>query len=303
MSRRDVLASSPRRSLGRSLSSRRGEGERSGGIVKWDLGDTPLIDALRAAPRVYRHFRNDGHIHVSDSLTKCLRQLALYQQLRMTPPAKQLNDGESLTFAQGDAIHDWLKRRFLLGHKEHLFGDWSCACGETTVEKTVMRSAERHRCEECHGHVNQYKECKLTVEEFNLTGSPDVSLRYSAILVAEFKSMASKLWDELVRPVPDHILQAVFYWKLYQLCGFEVYPYISVLYVKKDWTMKLPYKEFLVDAVANEKRLDPYFDDLRVYKAAIDSGKLPPRIVCPTDKAPEAKKCPVCVTCFQRPAH
>jgi hypothetical protein len=301
MTRRDILAASSRRSLGRSLSSRRGgKGEPAGEVIKYDLSESPLIDALKRSPRIYSHHRNDGYVHVSDVLSKCLRQLALYRQMKMTPPATQLNDGVAITYAQGDAIHDFLKRRFILGHKENIFGDWSCVCGETTVEKVTMRAAERHRCEECHGHVNQYKECRLKNDEYMLSGSPDISLRYSAILVGEFKSMASKLFDELIRPVPDHVLQATFYWKLYKECGFSVYPYVSVLYVKKDWTMKLPYKEFLVDATSNEKRLDAYFEDLREFKSATEKGELPPRVVCPTDRAPQAKQCPVCVACFQR---
>lgn len=302
MTRRNIVTASSKRSLASSLSSRRGGGGKPAGddIVPFDLSDTPLIDALKAAPRMYSHFRNDGYIHVSDALSKCLRQIALLRQLKMTFPATQLNDGQALTYAQGDAIHDFLKRRFLVSHKDHIFGDWSCDCGDTTIEKVTMRAAERHRCETCNGHLNRYKECRLINEEYNLSGSPDISLRYSAMLVGEFKSMAAKLFDELTRPVPDHVLQATFYWKLYKLCGYSVYPVVSILYVKKDWTMKLPYKEFIVDAVANEKRLDPYLEDLQEFKAAAQTGTLPARTVCGTPDAPPAKNCPVCVACFAR---
>lgn len=302
MSRRNIATSSSKRSLASSLSSRRGGGGGSAGpdVVSYDLSETPLIDALKLSPRLYSHFRNDGYIHVSDVLSKCLRQIALLQQMKMSFPAEQINDGVALTYKQGDAIHDFLKQRFIAGHKDHIFGDWTCACGATEIEKTTLRAAERHRCDECNGHLNRYKECRLVSEEYGLSGSPDISLRYSAMLVGEFKSMASALFDELNRPVPDHILQAVFYWKLYKLLGYAVYPVVSILYVKKDWTIKLPYKEYLVDATANEKRLDSYLEDLQEFAAAKKAGGLPARVVCPTIDAPAAKKCPVCVACFNR---
>jgi hypothetical protein len=99
-----------------------------------------------------------------------------------------------------------------------------------------------------------------------------------------------------VRPIPDHVVQVSFYWNIMRACNMPLVDKASILYANKEYSFKMPFKEYTV--VPSEENLTIYYDDLTALKASKAGGPLPMRVVCSSDASPEAKKCPVCVSCF-----
>lgn len=263
---------------------------------------TELMKASKARLRPYRH---GTHTHVSDVIHKCVRKLALTRRLGVLNPSDRMPEGQSLTFAQGDAIHDYVKKRFIDGYPDRVWAQWSCPCGDTTVGPVTYARRPKKPCTNCGKVPATHVEYALFDEEYEVVGSPDLVLyldEFPAYYVDEIKSMTAKQWDVLERPVPDHVIQSTFYWFLMRKLGYSMVDQLSITYVKKEWSFKWPYKEFIVKPLENEKVLDPFLDDLKALVDARDPGApLPPRVFCATQDAPEAKKCSVCVSCFNHP--
>jgi len=257
-------------------------------------GMRPIVDA----------FRGGDHLHVSDVIHKCLRQLALVKRLDARPPGRRLRDSEVITFRQGDAIHDFVRQRFVENHPESAFGRWSCPCKKTiTAPMLHSQITGRHTCPHCGIVPYRYEEVPIPDEEYGIVGNPDFLMylaKYAAYHVTEIKSINGDDFKELVRPIPDHIIQVLFYWKLMHKAGRPLTDKVSILYVNKAWSFKNPYREFLVDVPGNIHRLDKYIEDALIYKQSIadESAPLPYR-PCPKIDAPSAKDCAVRVSCFQ----
>lgn len=264
-----------------------------------DNDDTPVTELLKAIPAAVDHFREGDHIHVSDLIKRCVRRIALMRQMHMSQPAEAVRDGMGITFAIGEALHDYVKARFIKGHPDKVYARWMCVCRETQFVG-IYRDRPKELCTTCQQPVDNHHEIAFIHEEYDLQGSPDLLLHlpdYDAFFVTELKSIAANQWKELVRALPDHIIQVALYWYILKACGFTLVDRVSVLYVNKEWSFKLPYKEFIIDPQAVD--LSPYWEDLEALKTALNGGPLPPRVQCGTPDAPDAKKCPVCVTCFQ----
>lgn len=267
-------------------------------LIRYDLGEDPVTRLLRSAPTNYREFRRSENLHVSDVLKQCIRKLALLHLLEMRPPAEMISDSMSIIHACGDAVHDYVKRKVIQAQGDKVWGDWSCACRDTVVPKTFRARAAKTICAKCSTPADIYAETRLVHPDLPIQGSPDILLRHAAIYPIEIKSVENEKLDELTRPDPDHLIQALFYWLLLQENNLPVYDRFSILYVRRAFKFKSPFKEFVVEAPVLISRLDNYLEDVRHYKRALKGGPLPIRTTCATPDAPEAKKCPVCVQCF-----
>jgi hypothetical protein len=252
-----------------------------------------------------RPHRPGDHLHVSDLLHKCVRKKALEIRYKAIPAQQRLTMADMLTFAMGDAVHDTLKARARIGAPEKVWGIWSCKCEFLKHEDPCIFEEidQDETCPHCKTLVNQYHEVSMFDEEYGVVGNPDLILYYArtdALHVTELKSMAHKSWEELVRPVPEHVLQVVFYWHLMHRKGYRLTDRVSILYATKQWQFgnKPMFKEFLIDPVAMLDRLEPYIEDAKAYKAALKGGAMPLRTVCSHEAAKEAKKCGMVDICF-----
>lgn len=292
---------SPAGGLDAALARRRGRNDpRPSGPVEYfgDDTDTPLVEMLKSARPDLREPREGEYVHVSDVISKCVRKIALMRRMGVKAPQEQIHDGRGVTFAIGDALHDFVKKRITSGHPDKVWAHWTCRC-KATEHTGLFSSRPTTVCGVCSKPVDVHNEIPFDHVEYKLRGTPDLLLllpEYDAILPVELKSMAAEQWKGLQRPVPDHVVQVVLYWHILKACGYTVLDRCSILYINKEFSFKLPYKEFLVDPTKVD--LSMYWEDLDALKAALAGGELPPRIMCGDDKAPEAKKCPVCVTCF-----
>ena len=274
-----------------------------GGVVALPKEATPLSDILRGARHLSRPARSTDYLHVSDLVSKCLRRIALMDRLKIPAKAQSLSLTDSLTFSQGDAIHDVIRLRAAQGNARMVWGNWSCKCGSTcTPSPRLFGDVDQgESCPACKGSMDVYTEVPMFDEEYKIVGNPDLILYLpdpGALHVTELKSIAHDSWKDLARPQPDHVIQVLFYWFLMQRQGYRMTDTASILYVTKGWMFSgEPYKEFTFNAQAQLHRLDPYLEDALAVGTSRSGGNLPPRI-CARDDAPIAKKCDVCKTCF-----
>lgn len=263
--------------------------------------DTPVLEFLKSIRPNTDSFRGGEHVHVSDVVSKCIRKIALMRRLNVRHPVESVFDGQGITFAIGDAVHDYIKARFVKGHPEKVWAKWTCGCGQSGYTGTYATRPKKP-CTECGMPLDKQNEVPFVHEAYKVKGTPDLLLwleQYAAMFIVEIKSMAAEMFKELARPLPNHKVQIALYWHILKACDMPVVDRCSLLYANKEFSFKLPYKEFMFDP--REVDLSAYWDDLEALKAAADGKSLPPRVVCGADNAPEAKKCPVCVTCFQSP--
>lgn len=278
-------------------------GVMEGGTVALPKDALPLSDLLRKARSLTRPARGTEYLHVSDIVSKCLRRIALMDMLEIPAKGQSLSLTDSLTFAQGDAIHNVIRQRTAQGNPRMVWGLWECKCGTTRTAKPGLLSEveEGRTCPACKGPLDVYGEVPMFDDEYRIVGNPDLVLYLpdlGALHVTELKSIAHDRWVELARPSPDHVIQVLFYWHLMQRKGYRMTDTVSILYVTKGWMFSgEPYKEFTFNAADMVKRLDPYIEDAMKVKASREGGALPPRI-CATESAPIAKKCDVCKSCF-----
>lgn len=261
--------------------------------------DTPVMQLIKRIPPVTQAHRGGPNVHVSDVISKCLRKVVLMENMKLRHPSEKIMDGQGITFAIGDALHDYVTDRVIKGHPDRVWAEWRCACGESR-ERSEFSRRQVLTCPSCGTSTDKHNEVAFPDAEWMLTGSPDIILKmdeYGAYYIVEVKSISAAGWKELVRPVPDHVIQVTFYWHLLQRAGWPLVDKVSILYVNKEFSFKLPYKEFMVDP-QRPGILDPYLEDLRALRVAREGGDLPSRTFCATMDSPGAKKCPVSVTCF-----
>lgn len=272
-------------------------------VVDLDPEATPMLDILKKARNMGRPARSNTHLHVSELIGKCIRRIAIVERLGLPASAQNLSLTDALTFAQGDAIHDTLRSRAMSGASNLVWGHWECACKTTSTQEPCLHSQvdPEETCPACHHHLTNYKEVPMFNDEYMIVGTPDFLIyipESRALHVNELKSIAHDTWKDLVRPVPEHLIQALFYWYLMHGLGYRLTSRISLVYATKGWMFSgNPTKEFTFDAREHLKRLDPYIDEARRIKLARAGGALPKRI-CVSETATDAKKCDVCKSCF-----
>lgn len=281
----------------RRVRSKKNTGGRPSGNKVIPYNNKDVLKELLKGPDMGR-FREGDYIHVSDLIYKCTRKIALSHRLQQPIDPDPVFDSQGLTFAQGEAIHDYITDKIIRKHPDKIYGMWSCSCGTTTQEG--LRSDVTDSCNKCGTTLSKYGEIKLIDEELKITGSVDLSLLVrNSFLLTELKSMKHELWQELARPEGNHVIQILFYWYLARKLGLDLHDKVSVLYATKNYVFNNPYKEFVMCPSDELHKLDDYLEDARVLKAAIhDGGPLPPRLSCPTRNSPAAKDCQFCNVCF-----
>lgn len=260
------------------------------------------INLLRGCPATVNHFRSVKYLHVSDLLGKCIRKIALSEKFAAHMPSSHIQESMAITFAQGVAIHDFVKAKFVAGHPDKAFGTWSCLCGETETGLMIAKDIPEETCRNCNTKPSRYNELVLRDEEFMITGSPDVTLymdEYGFYYPIEIKSINGEDWKTIARPIPSHVLQVTFYWYLLRKLGYTVPASISILYVNKGFAFRSPYKEFIIHPEDELARLDDYLEDAAELKAFRSGGEVPPRKMCSNIKCADAKACHVAILCFQ----
>ena len=264
-----------------------------------DKDDTPMLQLLKETPPVMQRHREGDRLHVSDVISKCVRRIVIMERMGVRHPSEKIADGRGITFAIGDALHDYITSRFVQGHPDKVYARWGCACGQTTEDGIYSRIREKS-CANCGGSLTVHHEIPFAHSALPLTGSPDIVLYmddYGAYYLIELKSMAGTQWKDLARPLPDHVVQLSFYWKILHDEGYPLVDKASIIYANKEFSFKLPYKEFMIDPQA-EGVLDPYIEDIEAVVRARAGGAIPARTFCASPDSPEAKKCPVAVSCF-----
>lgn len=262
--------------------------------------DDFVIDTCIKGAKKYRPHRQDGHLHVSDIVGKCPRMLALSKRFSSTINDTEIPDSLGLTFAQGNAIHDYIRNSIRDSHPDIIYGQWQCVCGALSLDPMTFSSARKAApCGKCGKPAENYKELVLIDSVTNIGGSLDLLLLVNGCLyLVEIKSMAAARWNELLRPQPDHVIQALFYWRALRNAGYLVYDQMSILYATKDYVFKSPYKEFIVKPSEHMGRLDSYTDDALLIKNAEDKTQPLPVRTCMRTDAPDAKKCGLSALCF-----
>jgi hypothetical protein len=157
---------------------------------------TPAIRLLRTIKPETQEFRSTGAVHVSDLISKCVRKIALMSKLNMRHPQEQVVDGQGITFAIGDALHDYVKARFIKGHPDKVWARWTCHCGQK--EHTgLFAKRPKTTCEHCNAQLTKYNEVRLQDTDSPLVGSPDLLLwldEYNAFYIIEIKSISAEGW-------------------------------------------------------------------------------------------------------------
>lgn len=274
-----------------------------GGVVSFFADDstTTVRDFLKAVRPEARQHRGFDKIHVSDLLNGCARRIALHRRLGLPVPSDTVWDGRGISFATGNATHDFVKSRLIAGHNDKFWAKWSCLCRQQTF-LGVGQDVPKDPCDQCLSPMVIPHEVPFEQEELDLVGTPDALLLlrdYDAFYPVEIKSVSGKIWQEIARPRPDDTVQLAIYGKLLLNNGFRVTDIGSVLYVNRDSMFKNPYKEFPIQL--SEVNIDPYYEDLKDLVVAKNGGPLPERKVCPSTDCATAKSCPVRVQCWGMP--
>ncbi len=256
-----------------------------------------VLQRMRSGP-VPNLLRNkDKYLHVSDLLNRCMRMFALAERTGTALRGDPLYDNLGVTFAIGNAIGQYMVNKSAATMENNLWGDWRCMCGHT-VHVGVCSEAKKHTCDKCERPLINYHEHVFVNDEYNISGSVDLSyLIDQHLYLAEVKSIKKEDWEALVRPIPIHKLQVLFYWWLARERGYSLYKQVSILYVCKAHTRGSPIKEFVFDPTDELDRLYNYLEDARMLKAAKEGGPLPFRI-CASETVTSAKNCQVCTVCF-----
>lgn len=264
------------------------------------VDDDRYLACLVGAAPTAEPFRHGEYLHASDVIHKCSRMIAIANRHNIKLTLQPLPESAGLTFAMGRAIESHVREKVKRNAPTKLWGGWKCPCGHTEFQGTYAEARSQNRCKRCHGPLGEYQELVLTHEELGVSGSIDLTLLEGrALHLNEIKSIKHDAWKELSRPVPEHLVQILFYWWLAKEQGIDVYDSVSILYCTKGYVMfGSPYKEFVMQPSKLIRRLDDYLDEARAIKAAASGGKLPVRTCMKIDQG-EAKTCPMATMCFQ----
>jgi len=265
--------------------------EYKGGDVLKPLLKGPVLDP----------FRHGDYLHVSDLIYTCPRKIVIAKRFNRPIKSQALFDSQGITFAIGNALHDYIRNKIRDTQPEYIYGTWKCPCDRTSFLGTRSQAIEQGNCNHCNKDMYIYNELQVVNEDLGITGSLDLSLLIdSALLITEIKSMSKRLWDELIRPVPEHLVQVLLYWYFAREHGYALHDKVSIIYAVKEWMFGNPYKEFVFKPSVMMHRLEEYLEDAALLREALDNkdAKLPPRIICPRRDAPAAKKCEQVSVCF-----
>lgn len=273
--------------------------KENGQVVDLIASDTtPIIDII-TANRQMNHFRRGELTHVSDIIGKCNRMIAIHYKHDMPIHAEPLHPSMAMTFSIGEGIHDFVTNRVQTNAPDNAYGRFSCACGRSMHQTTFAGARALDNAECCDTPHTKYHELLLPNEKLGMIGSADLTLMLSgALYITEIKSMAKSMFADLERPVPEHVIQVLFYWKFAHELGYQIHDKVSIIYCQKEFMFSgVPFKEFVIKPAEHIHRLNDYIEYAEELKSAREGGALPPRI-CANQESKVAAKCPMKTTCF-----
>lgn len=272
-------------------------------VVLTDVPEDFISSLLKSCPSRYRPFRSGEYLHVSDLIGKCVRKIALAERHQIPMPPQRMTDSQEITFAQGDCIGDFVVDRVISGHAAKVYARWSCQCGSYVTGPMTKGEVDSTTCPACNTPRTKHIEMSVRDEELKVTGHIDLVLLLDngAFYLTELKSIAADAWKELSRPLPEHVIQIVFYWAFAQRLGWRLTDRVSIVYTTKGMVFKgAPYKEFTIYPQEHLHRLADYFADAAARKSALLGGALPARTACPSIDCTQAKKCEMASLCFSQ---
>jgi hypothetical protein len=262
---------------------------------------TSLVETVDKTPEKSRSGGSKGYIHLSSLLDACAREHVLAKRFG-SPSAQVVTGGHKVVWRMGRAAEAHIRDAVITArNKRGVYGKWVCRCG---YSEHIGEHPSRQSCQRCSHGLNTYKEPWLLDRVHEIGGSPDLSLLLGrSMLVIEIKSMNKEDFDKLTAPLPDHIIQACGYRRIYRDMGFAVFDTVRIFYVRKEFLWggrgKI-YKEFTVDASAWDRQVDRLFSEGLSIAEHSRAGTLPDRLsLCHSLGAARAKKCSMCVGCFQ----
>ena len=278
-------------------------------IAQSPVDEQLVSEVFKVVPRLRRRPRKDGYTHVSDLIgkNKCVRKIALSDKFGTPIRPTRLSLFDRIVYAVGDTIHDVMKLVATEGAPHRVWGKWKCKCGHLFHDDPCLQSEidPEDICPLCNTACTYYQEASVFNEEYNIVGNPDLLFwieEVAAFHVIELKSIAEAQFKELARPLPEHVLQVVFYWWLMMESGRKVTDRVSIVYITKGYQFKGdPHKEFMIDPQAELYRLEPYLEDAMRLKLSRTQEVYPARKACSGEYTTAAKKCEVCQHCFSLP--
>lgn len=265
--------------------------------------DDPVLAPLLQGRYRQDPFRHGEYLHVSDLLYKCIRKIALSELLHEDIHAETIWPGRALTFRFGHTVEDHVRDELKKNAPRMLWGNWECPCGTHKIDGATWQEVKDTKCTKCgHPPIN-YKERVIRDDEYMVTSAVDILLKMEEYFyLNECKSIARKAWEELKRPMPEHILQVLMYWHLYHRAGYHLWDRVSILYVNKEFMFSgLPYKEFTFKPSTMIDRLDELLEEANELSTFRRDGMevLPKRRMCTDQQSTEAKRCQFRHVCFQ----
>ncbi len=270
---------------------------------------TPFISMYDEKPQRNREGGTNGYMHVSNLISLTCKRKSVLMQRHQVEHHERVSSGHHLMWAQGRATESHIREGVIAMREGNgVYGEWSCVCGHS--KHRGSRPDQRLLCEKCGHPVNVYGEAVLYDTEYMITGSPDLALMLPRdyLYITEIKSMNPDQFDELERPLPDHINQGVAYRDIFHRQGFKVHSKVSVFYARKEFRWgygrgkNRVYKEFQVDATSEQSRVMLG----QLYETAADvlrfkqQGGTPERTQCTSPESTKAKQCPVAHMCFSQ---
>ena len=270
-----------------------------GGAVVPFVEGSPVTDLISGP--VYQQYRGGEYVHVSDLLYSCMRKVALSDKLKTPIHSRPIYDSQGITFAQGEAIHSYIVGKAVRQDPSIVYGNWTCNCGKHVITGTKVKADREGTCGACNSPIHRYREIVVTNETYKVSGSIDLVLvPNGAIYPVELKSIKKDSWEELARPVPEHLSQVLMYWFLLREAGYNVHDKASIVYAVKEMVMKNPFKEFVIRPSELMDRIQVYLDLARELVLYREIGQLPNRIGgCYAPDSKDAKACQFCTICFQ----
>lgn len=260
---------------------------------------TRLVAQTDAIPQKTRSGGNyDEYLHLSSLIGICEREHAISQQ-HAVASFTSVAGPMKVIWAIGRAVEKHIRNSVIIARDwRGVFGKWRCLCRASTHKGEHPRD---RTCPRCGGGINTYVEPLLVSHEHAVVGSPDITLiEMDWLLAVEIKSMTKDQFDELERPIADHILQACGYRHLYSLMGLPVLDVVHIVYVRKDFKFggsRSVYKEYPIRAADWQGQIDAMFASAKRVKESKEHGVLPPR-TCATTTCARAKACQRMNICF-----
>lgn len=246
-----------------------------------------------------------GYTHVSTLCSDvCPRHYAI-NVVHEREDWEAVTGGHRLMWAYGRTAEAHIRAHLTQGDVfgYQIYGDWRCPCKRT---KHVGTKPKMDRlCPKCELPMTVYYEQPWRDHDNKIVGNPDLGAfigRY--YFPVEIKSMSKDLWDNLTKPLAEHVNQALLYRYLAKINGMMVHDKVMIVYAKKEFKWGSPYKVYVVDVTTPQYvgMLERSIELARNILRAIETRNMPKRLGNCTDIASgRSKRCPAAITCYNLP--